>query len=319
MMRKVVIAAALTLLLGCTQAMAWNSVGHMAVAWTAYQQLTPVEQARAAALLKLNPNYQKWLGYIPAGTADADRDLYVFMMAATWPDEIKAMGSGYTGNDNPPKGELAALNRGYADKNMHKYWHFVNTPFSTDGTPLPAVKGPTTVDKIAAFRAALASAEPDDLKSYDLVWLLHLVGDVHQPLHASNRITAAKHNGDDGGNLVVISGPAKELHAYWDDQLGLGDTKNFLTALAAAKALPAPDATLAQDDNESHWAAESFELAKSSVYVDPIGAGLGPYTPTDAYAAQAKAIAQARVALAGARLARLLKESLACDAQACAH
>jgi hypothetical protein len=71
------------LLMACGQALAWNSVGHMTVAYSAYQQLTPAEQARVAALLKLNPNYAKWLTYIPAGTSDADRELYVFMMAAT--------------------------------------------------------------------------------------------------------------------------------------------------------------------------------------------------------------------------------------------
>ncbi|HEY1159255.1 MAG TPA: hypothetical protein VGE83_01415, partial [Terracidiphilus sp.] len=55
-------------LLICAKALAWNSVGHMAVAYAAYQQLTPTERARAAVLLKLNPNYSKWLAYIPAGT-----------------------------------------------------------------------------------------------------------------------------------------------------------------------------------------------------------------------------------------------------------
>ena len=68
----------------------------MTVAYAAYQQLTPAEKARVAVLLKLNPNYSKWLTYLPAGTSDTDQDMYVFMMAATWPDEIKAMGSGYS-------------------------------------------------------------------------------------------------------------------------------------------------------------------------------------------------------------------------------
>src|ERR1039458_8090863 len=142
----------LLLLMTCMRALAWNSVGHMAVAYAAYQQLSPAEKARVAVILKLNPYYSKWLSYIPAGTSDSGRDMYVFMMAATWPDEIKAMGSGYTGNDNPPHGELPSLNVGYSDKQAHKYWHFINTPFSTDGTALPAIGGPTLVEKIADFR-----------------------------------------------------------------------------------------------------------------------------------------------------------------------
>jgi hypothetical protein len=146
---------------------------------------------------------------VPSSASEDDKNLYIFMMAATWPDEIKAMGSGYTGNDNPPRGESASLNTGYSDKEAHKYWHFVNTPFGADGLKMPGVDGPTAAQKIALFRTALASDIPDAVKSYDLVWLEHLVGDVHQPLHCSTRITAAKPHGDLGGNLVVVSDPSK--------------------------------------------------------------------------------------------------------------
>jgi hypothetical protein len=312
-------AVVLFLLLICGQAFAWNSVGHMTVAYSAYQQLTPAEQARVAVLLKLNPYYSKWLSYIPAGTSDADRDMYVFMMAATWPDEIKAVGSGYTGNDNPPHGELPSLNTGYEDKQAHKYWHFINTPFSTDGTALPAVGGPTLVQKIADFRQELATSEPDLLKSYDLVWLLHMVGDVHQPLHCSERITSGAPHGDLGGNSVIVTGPAKELHAFWDTAVGLGDTKNFMTAVAVGKALPKPDAKLVGDANETDWAAESFSLSKSSVYVAPVGPALGPYTMDAAYTANTRKIAEERIALAGARLANLLKTALICSSATCTN
>jgi hypothetical protein len=85
------------------------------------------------------------------------------------------------------------------------------------------------------------------------------------------------------------------------------------------EALPAPDAALVNDDKEDDWAGESYALAKSSVYVDPIGPGLGPYTATAAYTASAQHIAQQRVALAGARLATLLKEALQCGDQTCVN
>jgi S1/P1 Nuclease len=94
----------------------------------------------------------------------------------------------------------------------------------------------------------------DDVKSYDLVWLLHLVGDVHQPPKAS-------------AQLAAIS----------DDKA---------------------------------WAAESFKIAKASVYRWPIGVGGGPFTLSSAYKARALSIAKARVALAGARLARMLNSAL---------
>jgi hypothetical protein len=310
---------ALLLSFSSAQAFAWNSIGHMAVAYAAYQRLTPIEQARALALLKLNPLYPEWVKHLPAAASDADKDMYIFMMAATWPDEIKAMNSGYTGNDNPPKGELVTLNVGYSDKGMHKYWHFINTPFSQDGTELPAAKGPTRVDKIGVLRQALATNEPDLLKSFDLVWLLHLVGDAHQPLHCSDRISKAKPHGDDGGNLVIVDGPSKELHAFWDGALGEGDTWNFVNAAKAGKALPAPEASLVADAKEADWAAESFALAKSDVYVAPVATGNGPYNLVGAYTANTQKIAEQRIALAGARLANLLKTALKCNSKSCAN
>ncbi|MFZ0746261.1 MAG: S1/P1 nuclease [Terracidiphilus sp.] len=313
------LAVVVVLLLACGQALAWNSVGHMTVAYAAYQKLTPAERGRVAVLLKLNPNYAEWLTFIPAGTSDADRDMYVFMMAATWPDEIKAMGSGYTGNDTPPRAELATLNSGYGDKETHKYWHFVNTPFSEDGTSLPPVSSPTAVQKIGDFRTALGTSEPDSIKSYDLVWLLHLVGDVHQPLHCATRVTKAKPHGDEGGNLVVVKGPTLELHAFWDDAVGLGETKNYMTAVKVGQTLPEPDSSLVGDTNEADWAAESFSLAKSNAYVDPVGPGLGPYDLSGTYTTNTQTLAKERIALAGARLANLLKTALNCGETTCAN
>jgi hypothetical protein len=286
----------------------------MTVAYVAYQQLTPTQKARVATLLSLNPNYKKWLGYIHGSVTPEDQQMYIFMMAATWPDEIKANGSGYKMDaDTPPHSPEASANIGYTDLEMHKYWHFVNTPFTADGTPLPAVPTPNAQTQIAALRKDLASDEPDALKSYDLVWLLHLTGDIHQPLHSSNRISQQAKRGDGGGNSVKIDVAPNDLHGYWDSLLGVGDTENFMVAVTAGQKLSAADATAAADLNEADWATESFTLAQTKVYVNPpIGAGVGPFTigsnPT--YAADSLKIAQERVALAGARLANVLNTEL---------
>jgi hypothetical protein len=303
----------------CRPALAWNSVGHMTVAYVAYQKLSPAEKARAAVLLQLNPYYKQWLTYLPVGTSDSDRDMYVFMMAATWPDEIKAKTSGYTGSDTAPAGELPTLNEGYDDKQAHKYWHYVDKPLRADHADLPPLQVPEITQKIGVLRAALASSEPDPLKSYDLVWLEHLVGDIHQPLHAATRVTAANPQGDAGGNLVLINDPNKELHAFWDNVLGEGQTKDFMSAVKVAGTLPAPNRTMALDGKEDDWAAESFTLARKSVYVKPVANGLGPYTLTPAYTAKAQKVARQRIELAGARLANLLKTALQCSDQTCVN
>jgi S1/P1 Nuclease len=318
--RFLLVLAALLLTLGCRAALAWNSIGHMSVAWVAYQKLTPAEKARVATLLKVNPYYKSvWLKLIPAGTSDADRDLYIFMMAATWPDEIKAKNSGYTGTNTPPPGEPAALNDGYKAKKAHKYWHYTNNPLGGDPGNLTPLSLPTATQKITALRAELAQPESTPLKSYDLVWLLHLVGDIHQPLHSATRVSGNP-KGDLGGNDVKLTGSIDNLHSFWDDALGQGLTKNFMTAAKVAAALPDPDPALVPDDKEDDWTAESFKLAETTVYVNPpVGPGLGPFTPDAAYTAKTQQIAKERVALAGARLAVLIKEALQCTDKGCAN
>jgi hypothetical protein len=192
----------------------------------------------------------------------------------------------------------------------HKYFHFVDTPFSDDGTALPTIPNPNAKERIDLFRGVLAGSDPDELKSYDMVWLLHLVGDVHQPLHATTRVSSTQPDGDAGGNLVKICNPGcnTELHAIWDNLLGTGSDINV--AVTTAKSLPASSATLAAKTDAEIWVQESFDDAKSKVYVDPIAAGAGPFTLTAAYKSSAKAVARKRVALAGARLANLLNDEL---------
>src|ERR1051326_8990127 len=85
------IAITLCLVLFSATSQAWFSFGHMAVAYVAYQKLTPQKKLRVAQLLKKNPYYKtKWQALIPAGTPADQRDLMLFMIAATWPDEIKS-------------------------------------------------------------------------------------------------------------------------------------------------------------------------------------------------------------------------------------
>ena len=300
---KIVIAC-LVVNVGTT--VAWNGFGHMTVAAIAYPLLTPAARQKVSALLKLNPNYSSWV----SGVAAADRDRVAFMVAATWPDAIKSM-SGYKDDGETPKGSQAGQNIGYADKNQHRYWHFIDTPFSPDNTPLHQPIPPNAQTQIVLFRTALASSGTSaNVQSYDLVWLIHLVGDVHQPLHATSRFDQTQPNGDQGANLVAIcAAPCKnELHAYWDDILGTSTVP--ANAQKAATAIAAPDPAQASVADEQVWIAESFEAAKNSVYVDPIGVGAGPFTPTPAYRAAAQTVADQRMALAGARLADLINNAL---------
>jgi hypothetical protein len=305
----------LVLVLG-EQAFGWNERGHMSVAYVAYKQLTPAARERVNVLLKLNPKYNDWAAtvsqQVPNASAD-DKDLMIFMIASTWADQIKR-DSTYTKdggqNGNRPDGSPdPGKNTGYDDLLMHKYWHFIDTPFTTDGTTLPGIPTPNAQERIALFRGVLASTTAADaLKSYDLTWLLHLVGDVHQPLHASTRVSSTDPDGDAGGNLVKLDCAKCQLHAFWDDLLG--KQNDLKTVTKAARKLPKPNAALAAKSDEKDWIAESFQEAQQTVYSAPIAAGDGPFTLTTQYKKNAGKLAKQRVALAGTRLANLLNTEL---------
>ena len=258
-------------------AFAWNDEGHMASAYLAYQRLKPSTRDRVDALLMLNPYYPKWLAAIPAGTSKADAKMMIFMIASIWPDQVRNdpdyRDDGPNNGNSPPDGPTGTLNIGYSDHLRHKYWHFIDIPFSLDGTPLPPLPAPNIQTQIAVFRAALASAKSDDIKSYDLVWLEHLVGDVHQPLHAVTRITAAQPSGDAGGNGVrLCSAPCRdELHFFWDRLIG------SQSSITPPPPLPAPNAGTSAPATD--FAAELTSAIAAAKRLRP-SISIAPKSPT---------------------------------------
>jgi hypothetical protein len=244
------------------------------------------------------------------GVADADKARFAFVHASTWADDIKEE-SGYTDSGDTPTSHNAARNIGYADKLRHKYWHYFDLPFSPDGT---AVRPPDPVHaltQIKALTATLASSGLDDVKSYDLVWLIHLVGDAHQPLHATSRFTAAD-PGDNRGaaETVTPTNAADEiLHAFWDGLLG--DRLTPAQAVSMTATLPQADLVRAVRADPQVWFDESEAAAEAFAYAPPIGDGDGPYTLTDDYQQKTLDVAHVQTAVAGARLAVLLNAALA--------
>lgn len=323
------------------QVWGWGNTGHEVVAYVAWQQLNSNTKIRVMQLLamvptlhnadhtKSIPGYADWVNDLPSGLSQDERNLYLFMRAATWPDTIKH--EWLRDSDTPPvhsgPSEPAV---GYTDTASHGYWHFVDAGFASDDSKVPATPAPNAATQITELRTAIASTDAnlDLLKSYELVWLEHLVGDIHQPLHGTVRFFMNK--GDEGGNTVKIKLPTAmkkqfegtlsksaptELHAFWDDLPGEGAPAPALPfAVTFAKALPAVQDGVS-DTDPNDWAKESMTLAKKDAYCTPIGKGPTPasgssYTITQAYYDTAMQDAKARIALAGARLAKLLNENL---------
>jgi hypothetical protein len=319
----------------------WGNNGHEAVAYVAWQQLNSDTQKRVMQLLamvptlhnadhtKSIPGFADWVNDLPSGLSQDERNLYLFMRAATWPDSIKHQWL-RDSDTPPPSGGPSEHAVGYTDTASHGYWHFVDAGFASDQSKVPDTPAPNAATQIAELRTAIASTDAslDLLKSYELIWLEHLVGDIHQPLHGTVRFFTNK--GDEGGNTVKITMPTAmkkqfegtlsngapaELHAFWDDLPGEGQPVPALPfAVTFGKALAAAKDGVS-DTDPNHWAEESLTLAKKDAYHTPIGDGPTPaggssYAITQAYYDTAMQDAKARIALAGARLAKLLNEKL---------
>lgn len=293
-------------------AQAWWDEGHMQVAAVAYERLTPAVRAKVDALIKLNPQYPSWASGWPASKVAQ----FAFVRAATWADDIKTPELAYTDDGNKPTRPEAGQNIGYHDHLMHKYWHYKDIGFSTDGTPVEEPDQVNAVTQIKILSAGLApsSGLPDEARSYDLVWLLHLVGDAHQPLHATARFSRGLEHGDEGGNKVSVipaTGQTMKLHGYWDSLLGGSSTPDgaIKDALVFDK-LPQPDATLARIVDPDVWFAESQKLAQQFAYAEPVKSGTPPPKLTREYETDARNVARQQAALAGARLANIINEAL---------
>ena len=307
-----IVTALAVLAMWSTPVSAWWDGGHMQIAAIAYTRLTPGAKAKVDALLKLNPDYQTWVGCLPADQLDK----LAFVRASVWADDIKE-DPRYTDDGNSPAGASAGQNIGYQDKLKHKYWHYMDTAFPTPGdTPTEPADPVNALTQIELFKAALppSSGVSDDVRSYDLVWLLHLVGDAHQPLHSISRFSSAFPHGDRGGNTEKVrpaSGEVLLLHFYWDRMFGGYTTPQGAVRDAKESGLtnvPVDPALAAIDDPEV-WFKESFELAKKFAYAEPVFSGTQPIELTRDYETAARNASRTQAALAAQRLANMLNEA----------
>lgn len=279
-------------------ARAWNPTGHMVASAIAYRQLPPDVRQRLSAILDKHPDAAKWRQELPAGADPAE---YAFMRASVWPDEIRR-------SKNPFD---------------HPEWHYVDYPLKPPGFPLEPAKPDTedVLSGIAACQKMIAEPlNPPEARAAHLAWLLHLVADVHQPLHCAEFINAtypADEGGDRGGNrfFVLFANNPVNLHFVWDslpgnlhnDPAGVGREADRLVAKFPRAALP----ELVKATDARAWSLEGRAAALEHAYrrgtlpgsPRPDGA---PPLPPDYYQA-AKAVAEKRLALGAYRLADSLR------------
>jgi hypothetical protein len=309
-------------------AAAWHGPGHMTVAKIAYDELksaNPQVLATIGDLLKKHPHYCEFLSKNRPDNVNLDE--WVFVQAATWPDWVR-----------PPK-HPTPHQQEIADKYNHPPWHFVNSPFvippdqAKEQEFQPKASSdpdaPTNIlEAIAFHKAVLTKAgATDEDKAVSICWLLHLLGDIHQPLHCAMLVSKEFRppEWDEGGNLLLVipfgGTQVTNLHSYWDS-LVLRDNPDYAAVDSAAQnirhspkytrqALPDLNKTKTTD-----WAQESLDLAKKYAYQDgniKIVTGREDHPPLDvpaldeAYGKCANDVAEKRMALAGYRLADELR------------
>ncbi len=280
----------------------WNYTGHRVIASIAYRRLDEPTRRKVADLLRAHPaQAQLWAG---RPTNGEDELLNLFWNASVFADDARS---------EPWRryGRPAA--------------HYVNYRIR-GGVAEPPLDGENILNSYVAHLKEIRDPRtPAADRALHLSWVFHQAGDVHQPLHAVARFSAALPGGDRGGNEVAFPNPrargdrGNNLHAYWDDLLGIDDDPAAVDRLAAELMAEHPADRYAVElgrTNIGQWAEESVEVALKTVYndLDPEIARF--VDPPVGYEADAVRAARRRAALAGYRLADELKRLVADPAPA---
>jgi S1/P1 nuclease len=301
------VLASLTLV---SPAQAWDPVGHQVVAWIAWERMPEATRAKAVALLKAAPGDADLASLLPAsGTQPlALRERTLFGRAAAWPDIVR--------------------DEGFPERRAryhHGTWHYIDRYWEKPEPDRPPrerldlpVERENVVERLRVLSAALAdSARPAREKAIDLAWVLHLTGDIHQPLHTASRVTPAEPAGDRGGNLFALAGEADELHWYWDSAVTRANRRRswesetvWVARMAATLAGRNPPqlfaGRLAPRAFET-WAQDGYRICTTLVYPEALRRG---QRPPARYRWTVRRVAEPAMALAGYRLAALLEAAL---------
>lgn len=253
--------------------LAWNSLGHRLIGQIAYNNLNNAVKTRADIYNKaLEPVYHQ----------------QTFVNAAPWMDTLR-----------------------YVNDVWMKPFHYIDIPFSNDGTPLTPPEEPNAVTAITNAEVVLHNQKSTDFnKGFSERILLHVIGDLHQPLHAASQFSQAHPDGDRGGNLFYLGSNSvgSNLHAYWDNGGGFLMTKGEvddegLRLMAKNIEEKWPCDLNAMFNDPKAWSLESFQVAVDRAY------SIKPYQkPDQNYQTMVQEVVQQRIALAGCRLAKVLND-----------
>lgn len=275
---------------------AWWEAGHMLVANIAYKNLSYQTKKEVNRLLK----------YMLIENTKVDdyrfnemHPNFTAMALSLWPDNIKAQP-----NNN----------------RLYNAWHYIEDAYSDDGSTVPNVNYHGSI--VWAIKHLENQLEQTEANPYDkarsLAFLMHFVGDIHQPLHCTELHSKDFPKGDLGGNLYPIIYMERDgtvltnLHSLFDSGLNLftrmgytHDVKDYesIAQISRQIMIDYPITDLFENTNELNpdvWHQESHTLGKLA-HQTPIN-----QEPNSTYIdAQSEQI-ERQIALAGYRLANVL-------------
>ncbi len=282
---------------------AWGDEGHRAVAMVAQEVLKARSPQTLVAL-------QKLIGTMPLSSV------------ATCPDELRA-------HDRKPMtfhfSPVCQKVFGGGGPGKTDDWHFIDLDVNKGIPPTDQVmdqqfcqNSDCVVARILSFEQVLAGSGPGN-RLQALAFVVHFVGDVHQPLHAAER------GNDHGGNAVLVGLATggrhqvteEKLHGAWDTNFvkdGAGDEATFVADINPQIAVALQEKPPAAQQFPSwvhNWARESEKLAIQDAYVDsaqPLP--VSGHVLSSKYEDDADAIVKSQIAKAGVRLAVLLSAAV---------
>ena len=268
------LALCLVVLLGASpDALAWGRKGHAAIAALAERNLTAAAQAEVRVLLADD---------LDRSGAPSHRTTLAAI--ASWADEI----------------------RDIAPADTYRGWHTRSNPVCR-AEPGPCSRGHCVDQLIISYADVLANRNlPLRERNEALKWVVHLVGDLHQPMHSGVSI-------DGGGLRARIEGRGTfaetTLHAIWDNDIG-----NLAVAMGVLTTELRADGRL-PSDAPTQWMLEARDVALKAVYEPLSGFAcerrlFAPVAVDGEYLRQAAVVARAQMEKAGLRLAQLLNQLL---------
>ena len=279
---------------------AWNAAGHRLVARIAWDQLDPPTRTRISDLLQAHPDIGRWQTRSGTGARD------IFIETSTWADELRGDRRFFSPGQEDPTPWIA----GFPDMERHTDWHYVNRPLTFGDEETTGDRGQLDTQLgLLATQLRTRHTTPSE-RAYTLVWLIHLVADAHQPLHAIPPPRSAV-----TGYELQVADPTRRgnriitLHAFWDDLAGPSRlSRGALDQLAQEWMSTSPSAERQSTRfAPEEWIAEDLPLARWAVTID---AQEQPVVLSEDYRLRAAQVARQRIVMAAYRLADLLKRQV---------